>query len=263
MNGPIIETTNNETTSQTPKKKRHIARWIILTVLVIIIGVVAWFFASLMLFKPKDLGVDYTKADYSSALAKTGVDVNFNNMSGEELENYKESLEGKKLDINDYNWEFSQYEERTFTLTPSEATALLNEIAPAFWWFDDLQVNVLPDGTMEGSSRADVARLKTDLFSDVANKIPIPLPDKVNIYSKGKISISNNVLTASPEDFKVGSTSLPDKYMTDENVKIITPYFERIYTVVPGLEIKSLKSDSDGNFVFDGKIPQKIKITEK
>lgn len=245
------------------KKKRHIVRWVLVTILVLLIAAVAWFFASITLFKPKDLGIEYTNADYESALQKTGVTISFNGMSTEELEDFKDNLDGKKLDINNYKWEFSDYEEKNFTLTPSEATALLNEIAPAFWWFDYLQVNILPDGTMEGSSRVDVARLKADLFSDIADKIPIPLPDEANIYSKGAISIKNNVLTATPEVFKVGATSLPEKYMSDESVDTITPYFERIYTVIPGLEIKSLTADASGNFVFDGIIPKTVKVTEK
>ena len=48
---------------------------------------------------------------------------------------------------------------------------------------------------MEGSSTADIERLKTDLYSDVADDAPIPLPDRLNIYSKGQVSITNNQLT--------------------------------------------------------------------
>lgn len=51
---------------------------------------------------------------------------------------------------------------------------------------DKLQVKVLPDGTMEGSSTADIKRLKTDLYSDVADDAPIPLPDRLNIYRKDR-----------------------------------------------------------------------------
>lgn len=36
-------------------------------------------------------------------------------------------------------------------------------------WFDNLQVKVLPDGTVEGSITADIKRLKTDLYSDIAD----------------------------------------------------------------------------------------------
>jgi hypothetical protein len=116
---------------------------------------------------------------------------------------------------------------------------------------------------MEGSSTADIKRLKTDLYSDVADDVPLPLPDNLNIYSKGRISITNNQLSGDPEAFSLGAVSLPDKYMEDESVSVMEEFFPRIYTVVPGLEINSLTSNSNGEFVFDGVIPQKVSVTKK
>jgi hypothetical protein len=227
---------------------------------VIVIGAVGAY-ASFSLLGPKDLGVEYTKEDYNSAMEKTGMTIEFEGMTGEELEEFKET--GGKESINDYNFEFSEYERKEFTLNAAESTALLNEIAPAFWWFDDLQVKVSPDGTMEGSSTADIKRLKEDLFADVAGDVPIPLPDTLNIYSKGKISVTNNQLNAEPESFKLGPVSLPDKYLEPGSVEVMEDYIPRIYTVVPGLEINSLSSNENGEFVFDGVIPQKVSVTKK
>jgi len=183
---------------------------------------------------------------------KPGIQIEYEGLTGEELEKYKEEeiKNGKKKSIHDYNFEFSEYERKEFTLTNQEATALLNELAPGFWWFGNLQVKVLPDGTMEGSSTADIKRLKTDLYSDVADDVPIPLPDNLNIYSKGRVSIINNQLNGDPETFNLGAVSLPDKYMEDESVSVMEEYFPRIYTVVPGLEITSLTSNSNGEFVL-------------
>lgn len=237
--------------------------WIMLTILLVLAALIIWFVGSLFLFKPQNLGVTYTQADYERSLEKTGIQIEFDGKSGKELEKYKETLGSKKLSINDYIWEFSDYQPKSFTLSPSEASALLNEIAPAFWWFDNLQVNVLPDGTMEGSSTADIGRLKNDLYSDVNNSIPIPLPDKLNIYSKGTINITGNRLTGDPQAFEIGSVPLPEQYLTDESVTVMAGYFERIYTVVPGLEIQSLTANKAGEFVFEGVIPQSVKVTPK
>ncbi|WP_340818088.1 hypothetical protein [Methanolobus sp. WCC4] len=234
---------------------------VFLAVIVVILGSVLWVSASFSILGPKDLGVEYTHEDYVSALEKTGMQIEFEGMTGEELEEYKQTAEKKS--INDYNFEFSDYERKEFTLTAAESTALLNEIAPGFWWFDDLQVKVLPDGTMEGSSTADIGRLKTDLYSDVADDVPFPLPDKLNIYSKGRISVTNNQLSGDPESFYLGPVSLPDSYLEDESVSVMEEYFPRIYTVVPGLEITSLDSNENGEFVFDGVIPQKVSVTKK
>lgn len=236
-------------------------KYVLLVVFVLILASVSWVYASFSLLGPKDLGVEYTHEDYMSALEKTGIQVEYEGMTGEELEEYKKNAEKKS--IHDYNFEFSEYEEKEFTLTAAESTALLNEIAPGFWWFDDLQVKVLPDGTMEGSSTADIKRLKADLYSDVADDVPIPLPDSLNIYSKGRISVTNNQLSGDPETFYLGAVPLPDSYMEEESVNTMEEYFPRIYTVVPGLEISSLTSNSDGEFVFDGVIPQKVSVTKK
>lgn len=249
----------------TMNREQEKLKYVFLAAVVLILGSVFWVYASFSLFGPEDLGVEYTHEDYVSALEKTGIQVEYEGLTGEELEKYKEEEKknGEKKSIHDYNFEFSEYERKEFTLTNEEATALLNEIAPGFWWFDNLQVKVLPDGTMEGSSTADIERLKTDLYSDVADDVPIPLPDRLNIYSKGHVSITNNQLHGDPETFNLGAVPLPDKYMEEESVSVMEDYFSRIYTVVPGLEINSLTSNSDGEFVFDGIIPQKVSVTEK
>lgn len=236
-------------------------KYVLLAAAVVILGSVFWVYASFSILGPKDLGVEYTHEDYLSALEKTGMQIEFEGMTGEELEEYKQNAEKKS--INDYNFEFSDYERKEFTLTAAESTALLNEVAPGFWWFDDLQVKVLPDGTMEGSSTADIGRLKSDLYSDVADDVPLPLPDNLNIYSKGHISVTNNQLNGEPESFYLGPVPLPGKYMEEESVDVMEEYFPRIYTVVPGLEITSLDSNEDGEFVFDGVIPQKVSVTRK
>lgn len=236
-------------------------KYILLAAVVLILLSVSWVYASFSLLGPKDLGVKYTHEDYVSALEKTGIQVEYEGLSGEALEEYKKNAEKKS--IHDYNFEFSEYEQKEFTLTNEEATALLNEIAPGFWWFDNLQVKVLPDGTMEGSSTADIKRLKTDLYSDVADDVPLPLPDSLNIYSKGRISVTNNQLSGDPETFYLGAVPLPEKYMEEDSVSVMEEYLPRIYTVVPGLEITSLTSNPDGEFVFDGVIPQKVSVTKK
>lgn len=243
------------------KKKKHVGLWIFLIILIILIGLIVWFISSLIFSKPKDLGVSYTMEDYANVLKKTGIQVNLDGMSGDALVKYYDDLDGKKLDINDYNWEFTDYQRVTFSVTPSEATAFVNEIAPGFLWFDDVQVDVLQDGTMAGSGTFDIARLKKDLYSDVADKIPVPLPDKANVYGTGNLSVSDNNLDIEPDLINIGIIPLPDQFMTDKSADVMSDYFERVYTSIPGLEINSLESDTNGNITFDGIIPQTITIT--
>lgn len=246
-----------------PKKKARTGIWITLALLLIILGAAGWFLGRLMFFKPKDLGIKYTEADFQSAMDKIGTQITFEGKTGDDLDAFRKSLKDEEFYIEDYNFELTDYQRKSFTLTPQEATALLNEVAKGFWWFEDVQVKVLPDGSMEGSSKADIAKLKKELYSDVAGNIPIPLPDSLNIYSKGKLSITNNHLEAQPEEFDLGPIELPNQYKTQGAVQTVSGYLERIYTVVPELEIISLTADEDGNFVFDGVIPQKVVVTKK
>ena len=71
------------------------------------------------------------------------------------------------------------------------------------------------------------------------------------------------MISADPEIFEVGVVGIPDKYMTDDSVNVMEEYFSRIYTVIPGLQIKSLNSDEDGNILFDGIIPQSVTVKPK
>ncbi len=252
------------------KKKKHTGRWVTLAILLLIVCGVLWFVGTItgnilgiIPIKPKDLGVRYTAADYASAIQKTGIAVTYNGKTGQDLEQYKKTLGNKSLNINDYNWQFTDFQPKSFTLTPAEATALLNEVAPGVFWFKNIQVNVLPDGTMAGSSTVNVAKLKKELLSDVASQIPIPLPDSVNIYSKGNLSIHSNVLTASPQEATIGSIGLPKQYMTPQTAATASPYLQRIYTVIPGLQINDLKANANGTIQFDGVIPQKVTVTDK
>ncbi|MDD2262373.1 MAG: zinc ribbon domain-containing protein [Clostridia bacterium] len=253
-----------------PPKKKHTGLKVFLAFIIIIglaVGAFLIFKPNIRLFGPKNLGVKYTQMDYQSALAKTGINISFNGLTGQALQDFKDDSKNQELNIEDYNWEFSDYQQRTFTLSPQEATALLNEIAPDFFWFDDVQVKINPDGTMEGSSRLNVDKILDELFPDLKDEIPSELstllPSSVNIYSSGTVSIQNNQLTGNPDVFKIGPVNLPEEYMTDESIEIMGDVFSRIYTIIPGLEIYSLGSDANGNFVFDGLIPQTVNVAPK
>lgn len=237
---------------------------IILIILFILIIVGIWFFGSLFgLFSPKDLGVRYTQADYKSILKKAGLEVVFEGKTGNDLDSYIDSTKNERLYIKDYNFTFSDYQHKTFVVTPSEATAFLNKFAPSFFWFKNMQVKVLADGTMEQSSTVDIAKLKVDLYADVAKDIPVPLPSKVNVYSKGVFTVTDNKLTLQPKQILLGAVPLPKKYMEGNNLSVFSRYAERIYNVVPGFKVNSFKADGKGNFSFDGIIPQKVTVTKK
>lgn len=257
---------HNAQTSYPVRKKRSGCLTIFLIIFIIIAGAGGWFAASLFgVSNPKDLGVRYTWQDYLSAMNKIGTKITFDGLSGDALEQSKKKAaeSGIHININDYEWKFSDYTKKSFKLTPEEATALLNEIAPGLWWFSNVQVKAYPDGTMKGSSKAQLGYLKKDIYNDVAEKLPIPVPDRTNLYGEGRIEITNDVLTSKAKKLEIGAVPVPKQYLDKESMEVASPYFERIYKIVPGLKINKLTSDKEGNFVFDGIIPQKVDVILK
>ncbi len=244
------------------KKKKHVGCFVVLGIFIVILVGIGFLAASLFgLLGPKDLGVSYTEKDYQSAIEKIGTKTTFNGMTDEELREYTIDLKkaGTKLSITDYDWEFSDYQEKNFELTPAEATAFLNEVAPGFYWFEGQQINILKDGTVEASGTLLLAKALNELYPDLKDMIPIATPDKLNLYAVGGISISENQLTLNTEELKTGLVSPVSEDMLDENAF----YFEALYTSIPGLVIHSLEVNDDGNFEISALIPQTAAVTEK
>ncbi len=262
------------------KKGSKIKGFIFLILIFALSGTAFYIYSGLSLFKPRDLGISYTSADYSRALEKTGMEiiVDGQTISGQSqiflakdytIDQSAVFLLGAILNpepskkmIDDYNFEFSNFERKTFILTNQEATAFLNGVAPSFFWFDSIQVKALQNGKVEASSTVSKKKLMTELYSDVADKIPIPLPDRVNIYGIASISVTNNQLSWYPDSFYLGPVSLPERYMDDSTIRAVEPYLQRLYTVVPGFEIISLTVRGNG-FAVDAMFPQKVIVTKK
>ena len=245
-----------------PKKKKKTGCLIAIIILLVILAVVGFFAASLFgLFGPKDLGMDYTESDYQSAMGKIGTEVTFDGKSGEDLRTYTKQVKqsGTKLDVNDYTWEHSDYQEKSFELTPAEATALLNEIAPGFYWFENQQIKIGSSGQVEASGTLLLNKALNDFYPELKSKVPFEIFPRVNLYAKGGISITENKLSLNTEAFLTGPIQGISPAMLDENAA----YFEVLYTSVPGLIIHKLEVTDSGNFAVDALIPQKTVITKK
>lgn len=245
-----------------PKKKKKTGCLIAIIILLVILVAVAFFAASLLgLFGPKNLGVTYTEADYQSALDKIGTDITFDGMRGDDLRSYTQQIkkDGTKLEIDDYTWEHTDFQEKSFELTPAEATALLNEIAPGFYWFENQQIQIGSDGQVEASGTLLLNKAMNDFYPELKSKVPFDVFPRVNLYAKGGISISENDLSLSAETFRTGPIEGISTTMLNENAD----YFAVLYTSVPGLVIHRLEVTDDGNFAVDALIPQTTVISKK
>lgn len=242
-----------------PKKKRKKGCLISLIVLVVLLLGLVYLAASLFGFwGPKNLGVDYDEGDFSSAMEKIGTEVIYEDMSGTELREYTRDLKKKNIQypIADYEWIHEDYQRRQFELTSSEATAFINEIAPAFFWFERVQIDASADGVVRASGTLRLRKAMEDHYPDLIDEVPFPVFKKVNLYARGGIEINNNELSLSSDDFKTGAIPGISSGMLNENAQ----YFEPLYTSVPGLEIYSLIITDDGKIAVDALIPQRSTI---
>lgn len=172
------------------------------------------------------------------------------------------AIEIVDLNFEDYNWEFSKYEHKSITISDVEATAFFNEIAPFFWWFKNTQVKIQPDGKIFSSSTVNIKKLKSNLYEDVADKIPFPLPDQVNLYTEGGFAVKDNRISMEPDAIDAGIIPVSSILSTGENLNVFEFYLERFYTTIPEMTIDNA-GVKDGQFVFEGTIPTEIKVTPK
>lgn len=262
MNPTVSSYQSGKGAAAPAKKKKHTGCLVVTIILLVILAGIGWLAASLFgLFGPKDLGVQYTEADYQSAMDKIGTQVTFDGKSGDELRAY--TLEVKKsrqkLAVEDYEWVHTDFQEKSFELTPAEATALLNEIAPGFYWFRNQQIQILNDGQVEASGTLLLNKALRDLYPDLLDKVPFPVFPQINLYARGGISIQENSLTLHAQKFRTGPIEGISAEMLNENAS----YFEALYTSVPGLIIHSLEVNDAGNFAVEALIPQQTVITKR
>ena len=271
---PVHEAGSRDNPSaHTVPKRRHRPGCLLLTVLLLaILAVLAYVATAALLAGPKDLDVRATQADLDSVLKKSGVSVDFLGMDRQQLADFIRKNGRANQTIGDYAWTFSDYQEKTFELTTAEATAFINDLFPAFTWFEKTQVRMLDDGKAAGSFRVHFDRIGQELIPDAIGQIPPALaaflPDRFNLYVEGKpFVITENEITlpAQLAVLKVGPVSLrPFIGDTDAGFRtMIMDYVERIYKQIPQLRIHSLKVNARGNFEFSGLIPTRVVIRKK
>jgi len=256
-----------------PQKKKGKGCLIALIIALVLVAAAVIFVLSILgVFGPKSLGVSYTEADYTSAVSKMGLDITFEGMSGDELREYTEEIKesGEQLDFTDYDFTFSDYEQKTFTLTQEEATAFLNELAPAFYWYKDHQIRITDDGLIEASGTLRLKYALTNYLPGALDDAQVPdvlknivVLDTVNVYTRSDLSIRNNAVSERAESLKAGPVELTDIFSSSDLAYGEDVVADTIFDKVPGLEIYSLYVNSDNEIAVDALIPQTVEITKK
>lgn len=267
--------------AQSPKpKKRHLGLWIFLCVVVLAIAGVAVTVGPAVWFGPKDLGIRYTQKDFNKVMQDVGVHItadlgngttydNTDILNGSETatgyfsENDQKTVKVEKLDYKDYNWEFSDYQKKTVRVSQEQATAVLNEIAPPFFWLTDTQVKIEPGNLVKLSASLNIKNIIRDVFKSIADKIPIKLPEKLNVYLEGKFSIQNNAIGEPPTKVASSIYTVPEKYLTNDNIATFVSYFTDLFNELNlKIDVESLYIEND-EFVFVGTVPTQVKVTPK
>lgn len=106
-------------------------------------------------FKPKDLGVQWSEADFESITAKMGI---------------RTDLPPEGSDKSAYHISLSGEQRVDWTLTEAEITAWANTDRPGYWPLSEVQFKLHPDNVMEASCLIDTAKLMTD--RDITDYLP-------------------------------------------------------------------------------------------
>ena len=131
-------------------------------------------------FKPKDLGVKWSAADFASIVQKCGV---------------LADTPPQGSDKSAYDFEFSGTKDVDWTLTDSEITAWMNTDRPGWWPFSDVQFRCHASNLLEVSFTLNPAKLMQD--KDVTACLPQDMQGylssvsvSVPVYATAKVTFT-------------------------------------------------------------------------
>lgn len=218
------------------------------------LGVVPGLSSILGASKPRNLGVTYTDADFTSLMAK----------------NHVKRVVLESAPTPQASWVLQGSQTVTAAFTDKEITARL---AKAEGWaldpFTDVQVKIGQDGVVEASGIVHVDRLRAyaeatgvsqDEISTIAKgmdtyKIP---RGSFPAYAKGTLSITNNTLDINVSQLVIGKLPIPETLYRQAKAPLESFVHERLTSGGYGsLSIKSL-TFSNGTMKFSGTLPKSI-----
>lgn len=209
-------------------------------------------FLSNLILKQKDLGIEATTDEIYAFYEEIGYE---DNLRGETPKSGELIFEGA-IDI-----------EHTFT--QSEINSWLTSWEQSWTGipFENLQIKISPDGTVEASSLISVSKAEdigrslgyTQEEIDKAKTYLKYIPDPLPLYATGTASIINNEVNLGVGTFKVAGIGLPDT-LKSQMAGVIEDVMERaIHFEGAQTDIKSAKVTEAG-VEFIGTVPRKVSI---
>ena len=204
--------------------------------------------------KPVNLGTKYTAQDYTSVIAKSGVQ-------------YQSDLTTTWVDNSQLS--FGPPVAISSDFSASEVMARMNDYPkPESYPVENWQVRFNKDGTTEvsGVFRWDQLGLyaqsngysaeEAEQMMEFINKY-IKLPKEMPFYVKGSGGITNGVPDFNFQSVKIGRLPVPLSSLNDSESSLIEYFYERVGGV-PGLKINNARI-VNGKLHVDGMVPSTIK----
>lgn len=235
------------------KKKHKFLKVLFIIVVVIGIIVLALGFIFPGLLWNRDLGVDYSKADYDSILEK--------------LSYIKD--DAPSGDLSDYTYKYGEVKDVDVALTSSELTAFFNYNRPSSYPLKNVQVRVNSDGTIDAVGVANVDYFLNEFLAskyskeEIESKIPLLgiLPNNVNLSLKFSGMVTNNNSSIDLIDVRVQGISVPSSYInSSEAISAITTGADKVmdkFSEKTGSSFTSI-SAIDSAIKFIGKVPSSL-----
>lgn len=229
-------------------------RWLILFFLVLPFLVGGAFSLVLSKATPKDLGVQASHNDLTSALAKAGV-------SFEELPPAKNPVD---------TIQFSGRVVVDDTFTSEELTSVLQSDPWMYNFIPDTQIKFYSDGTVELAGMLYLDRLNGYIKAHVISPEEIsPVFDKLALLGtripytlRAGIAMEENDLTLALKEITLVSFPIPPSIFAGKNEDIAEFIETRIFATVPNMSVTKLVIGGTGLY-FRGTFPKTIAVTQK
>ena len=242
-----------EPKKEVKKKKCFLKKLLIFVVIISIIVFILGFILPGLLW-PKDLGVEYTEADYKSMLVKLS---------------YTKDEAPSNGDFEDYTYVYGNNNDVEVNFTSEEISAFFNENRPDYFPVKKVQVKINDDGSIEASGSINVEYVLNEFLSEEFSKEQIKdeipalglLPKNVNLYFKASGSITDNKVSPSVDSVAVQGITIPAKYSSSsEALDRIVDGINNLmvsYTKTTKTNFKSLKVE-DSKIIFNGSVPSSL-----
>jgi hypothetical protein len=201
--------------------------------------------------KPKDLGVTYTSADYTSTHDKIGTQV----IKLEKADSIKDSIQ------------FSGKKETKVDLSSAEISAYLNASKWVYAPGSNIQVKINQDGTGEISGLLNIRNFiayvsLTTPSADIQQAIDkFHIPASAPFYAKGTLSVINNKVNMNIQSLEVGRIPVPAGNIS-ENMAAVNNFATDKLNSIPNLKVRSLTL-SASQAHLDATVPEKVSKLEK